>query len=180
VFAALSLLLAHEGFYLLILLVPIMSQAKEVEVYDIESGSISRISQDLLGPEFVRIDLEGKIYWADSNQLKQNTHQHEEFEGERKRRVSKIQEELSEVNDQSYLEWEDGFRRDANPDNEISIWEHIISVYKSNITNESSFAEKKEIYQVAVVCSFSEKSVVLDQVELSEISEIKALEVIND
>lgn len=157
-----------------------MSQAKEVEVYDIESGSISKVSQELLGPEFVRIDLEGKIYWADSNQLKQNTHQHKEFEGERKRRVSRIQEELTEVNEQSYIEWEDGFRRDANPDKEISIWEHIIAVYKNNITEENSLRQKREIYQVAVVCSFSERSVVLDQVKLSEISKIKALEIIND
>jgi len=157
-----------------------MTIAKEVELYDIDTGEVSLVSQESLGVEYVRIDLEGKIYWADSNKLKQNEYQHPSFEGERKARVSKIHQGLKEVNSNSYLEWEDGFRRDANPDNEIKIWEHIISIYQKHVSEFSSQQEKNDVYQVAVVCSCSEEDVVLDQIKISSISKKKAKAIVYD
>ncbi len=157
-----------------------MAIAKDVEVYDIDTGKVSLVPQESLGAEYVRIDLEGKIFWADSNKLKQNEYQHPPFEGERKERVSKIHQNLKDVNNNSYLEWEDGFRRDANPDNEIKIWEHIISTYQKYVSELSSQQEKNDIYQVAVVCSYSEEDVVLDQIRISSITKKKAKAIVYD
>ena len=112
----------------ILLSVPIM--AKDVEVYDFYTKKVYLVPQETLGAEMIRINLEGKIYWADSNQLTQNTFQHPPFKGELKQRILNIQKELESVNSQTYAEWEDGFRRDQNPKNEIAIWEHIVSVYR--------------------------------------------------
>ena len=70
----------------ILLVLPFMAIAKDVEVYDIDTGKVSLVPQESLGAEYVRIDLEGKIFWADSNKLKQNEYQHPPFEGERKER----------------------------------------------------------------------------------------------
>ena len=163
---------------IVLLSVPIM--AKDVEVYDFDTKKVYLVPQDTLGPEMIRIDLEGKVYWADSNQLTQNTFQHPPFEGELKQRILNIQKELESVNSQTYVEWEDGFRRDQNPRNEIAIWEHIVSVYQQFQKNYPDVAAKKEIYRIALLCSYSEKSAVLTQANVKLISVQAAQEIIDE
>lgn len=161
-----------------LLSVPIM--AKDVEVYDFDTKKVYLVPQDTLGPEMIRIDLEGKIYWADSRQLTQNTFQHPPFEGELKQRILKIQKELESVNSQTYAEWQDGFRRDQNPKNEIAIWEHIVSVYQRFSKNYPDIAAKKEIYRIALLCSYSEEPVVLTQANVKVISAQIVQEIIDE
>lgn len=126
----------------------------------------------------MRISYEGKEYWADSAQLKQNEYQHERFEGEVKARIQLIMEKLSEVYPLTCEEWEDGFRRDQNPLNEISIWERIVAVYQSYSKDANELSMKKEIYSIVVTCSFSEPNQVLNQLTLEKLSQAKAMEII--
>jgi hypothetical protein len=49
------------------------TMAAEVEVYDFVKNEMYLISEDKLGPEMIRVNLDGKIYWANANQLTQNT-----------------------------------------------------------------------------------------------------------
>ena len=163
-----------------ILLLSVSAMAKEVEVYDFDTKKIYLVPQEKLGAEMIRVNLEGKIYWANSNQLKQNAFQHPPFEGELKQKISNIQKELESVNSQTYAEWEDGFRRDQNPKSEIAIWEHIVSVYLKFSKNYEDIAAKKEIYRVAVLCSYSESSVVLSQAKVKVISSKVAQEIITE
>jgi hypothetical protein len=137
------------------------TMAAEVEVYDFDKNEVYLVSEDKLGPEMMRVSINGKIYWANANQLTQNTYQHLPFEGELKQRIINIQKELEAVNTQSYAEWEDGFRRDQNPESEIAIWERIIGVYRMFSKNYQDVSAKREIYRLAVMCSYSEPSVVL-------------------
>ena len=166
----------REIFLLLFIFGTVM--AENVEVIDVETGNVSTVPSDQIGPGMVRVSYEGKEYWADSSQLQQNEYQHEPFKGEVKARIEFIMTNLSEVYSLNYKEWEDGFRRDQNPLNEIVIWERIVSLFQRYTKNESNLAKKKEIYSVIVVCSYSEPSQVLNQVSLSELSEEKAKEII--
>ncbi|MCC5453347.1 hypothetical protein LMJ53_16650 [Rheinheimera sp. UJ51] len=152
--------------------------AENVEVIDVETGDVSTVSSDQIGPGMVRVSYEGKEYWADSAQLQQNEYQHEPFQGEMKTRIESIMNNLSEVYSLSYEEWEDGFRRDQHPINEIVIWERIVSVYKHFSNRASSLASRKEIYSVIVTCSYSEPNQVLNQVSLNELTEEEAREII--
>ncbi|MDR7088837.1 hypothetical protein [Cellvibrio fibrivorans] len=152
--------------------------AKDVEVYDFDTKKVYLVAQEKLGAEMIHINLEGKIYWANSNQLTQNTYQHPPFEGELRQKISNIQKELESVNSQTYAEWEDGFRRDQNPKNEVAIWEHIVSVYRKFSKNYPDVAAKKEIYKIAVLCSYSEESAVLTQANVKVISSQVAQEII--
>lgn len=160
-----KLLIKRMAFNLItIFFLSMNTMAAEVEVYDFVKNEVYLVSEDKLGPEMMRVSLDGKIYWANANQLTQNTYQHPPFEGELKQRIINIQKELEAVNAQGYAEWEDGFRRDQNPANEIAIWERIVGVYRMFSKNYQDISVKREIYRIAVMCSYSEPSVVLNQV----------------
>lgn len=71
--------------------------AENVEVIDVETGNVSVVPTDQIGPGMVRVSYEGKEYWADSAQLQQNDYQHAPFEGKMKARIESIMVNLSEV-----------------------------------------------------------------------------------
>lgn len=152
----------------------------EVEVFDFETEKVYLVSEEKLGAEMVRVNLEGKIYWANSNQLKQNHFQHPPFEGDLRQRIINIKNKLQLVNSQTYAEWEDGFRRDQNPQNEVLIWEHIARVYLKFSKNVLDLAAKREIYRVSVICSYSEPNTVLNQAQVKVISSQVAQEIISE
>lgn len=165
---------------IIIFFVTVNTMAAEVEVYDFVKNEVYLVSEDKLGPEMMRVSLDGKMYWANANQLTQNTYQHPPFEGELKQRIINIQKELEAVNAQGYAEWEDGFRRDQNPANEIAIWERIVGVYRMFSKNYQDISVKREIYRLTVMCSYSEPSVVLKQVNNQLISANLAQEIITE
>jgi len=152
---------------------------KEVEVLDVETGNVSKVLMSTLGPEMIRVKSDGKIYWANVHQLQENDYQHEPFTGERKKNVEYINNSLSEVNTNTYLEWEDGFRRDQNPDKEIEIWKYIISIYARYSSIQHSQAQNKDVYLIAVTCSYSNQNVVLNQLTLQSLDAVKAEEIIS-
>ena len=147
---------------------------KEVEVIDVETGIISLVPSNLIGPEMLRINYKGKLYWANETQLRRNEYQHNAFVGDIKKRIKSIMNGLSEVYPLSYEEWEDGFRRDQNPRDEISIWENIVSQYKQNTGNCLDLEYKKEVYSILIRCSISEHDQVLNQVTLKKLSKDQA------
>jgi hypothetical protein len=156
-----------------------VAMTKYVEVIDIETGKVSKVSSDQIGPGMMLISYEGKEYWADSAQLRQNEYQHGPFEGETRKRIESIMNSLAGVYSLTYEEWEDGFRRDQNPLNEIAIWEYIVSLYQSYAQNISSLATKREIYKIIVTCSYSEPEQVLKLVPIKLLSESQSKEIIN-
>jgi len=52
----------------------------------------------------------------------------------------------------SFEEWEDGFRRDANAEEEIAIWSYAADVYRAFADNEVSPERRRDIYRVIVTC----------------------------
>jgi|TARA_B110000196_G_C21133460_1_gene659747 hypothetical protein len=162
------------------LLFPVICLAIDVPVYNVKTGEVNSLPQEDLGPEMVRVRLEGEIFWIDSNDLNPSKYQHPVFEGDRKKRVQTILTKLEEVYPQTYEEWEDGFRRDTNPDNEISIWERITSVYRKHSDNVNSLELKKEIFRVALICSYSTPDVVLSQAGIEKLKKSDAEKIIRD
>lgn len=155
-----------------------IAMAENVEVINIETRDVSLVPSEQIGPGMIRISYEGKEYWADSAQLQQNEYQHEPFNGKVKARIEFIMASLSDVYPLSYQDWEDGFRRDQNPVNEIIIWERIVSVYKTYANQTSELDIKSEMYSVVLTCSYSKPDQVLNQVSLKSLSEVKAKEMI--
>src|SRR5579859_6454878 len=98
-----------------------------VRVYDCDTKKVTNIPACELAPGMLKVQLtdrEGE-FWVDASQLKQSSPQQFEFGPEFLEVFEFLSETLAEVYPQTVEEWADGFRRDANPKQEIAIWESI-------------------------------------------------------
>lgn len=153
-------------------------ESEMAPVLNTDTNEVVQTPIDKIGPHMVRARIDGKDCWVDSRKLSVSEYKHPVFSGDRKDHVINIQKKIHDVYYKSYKDWEDGFRRDANPDQEIAIWEYIISIYESESSGYSGLEQRKEILQVAIVCSYSAPDIALNQVQLKTISPEKARSVI--
>jgi hypothetical protein len=125
-------------------------------IYDPDTKSFVEIPESELAPGMIRAQVEGHegVVWIELGKLKQADYQHAPFIGDRRDKVATIQAVFPEVYDKSYEFWEDGFRRDANPDKEIGIWLHIAEVYSTFAPNRP-VEYRSELFQLVLACSNS-------------------------
>ena len=92
------------------------------------------------------------------DKLKQGPIRHASFDVDRKDRIANIKNRLSEVDDKSMEEWEDGFRRDMNPDKEIALFDVIADIF-SQFTQDQGFSQKvkKNIYYALVLMTLTDR-----------------------
>ena len=125
-------------------------------IYDPDSKSFHEIPESELAPGMVRSQVEGRegVVWIDPGKLKVSDYQHPPFTGERRDKIAQIQAAFPEVYDKSYEFWEDGFRRDTNPDREIGIWLHVADVYSAFAANQP-LGYRSELFRLVLACSNS-------------------------
>ncbi len=127
---------------------------RTVTIYDPDTRVFSEISESELGPEMVLANVEGHKgeVWIKRSQLKQAHYRHPPFEGAAREWIESIQEAFPEVYEKSYGFWEDGFRRDANPAKEISLWLRIAEIYRRRARGKS-LEWRKDLFRLLVACS---------------------------
>ena len=81
---------------------------------------------------------------------------------------------------QSLEEWEDGFRRDADPKREIDLWLHMADVFTAATEGKSLTPEqKRDYYSVIVACSNAPRDKVHFVLEREVISREEAEDIVN-
>jgi hypothetical protein len=137
-----------------------------VPYHDFTTGKAILIPRAELGPGTVLVQIEGQPHpvYADSAQLQAGAHRHPPFEGELKVCIESLVVDLNEVRALSYEEWEDGFRRDQNPEQEIAGWLHLAAILKV-MTRKFALdpAQRKECYRVLVACYTGERATVRER-----------------
>jgi hypothetical protein len=125
-----------------------------VPFFDVESGRVVRIPASELRPGVVQARIQGveELVWVLPDQLKQGELRHPPFDEEIRAYIRQIQDAFAEHRPLSFEEWEDGFRRDANPEREIAVWSHAADVYTVFAKEEASWERRKDIYRVIVAC----------------------------
>lgn len=125
-----------------------------VRFYDVESGKVTTIPAAELAPGAVRAQVEGieGIVWLLPEKLQQSEIQHPPFEEGVREYIRQIQETFAEHRPLSFEEWEDGFRRDANPAPEIAIWLHASDVYIQFAGEEPDAARRRDVYRCLIAC----------------------------
>ncbi len=125
-----------------------------VTLYDPETETFTDIPESELAPGMMRVELEGRdgVVWVEIGKLTHSEYQHSPFGAERRDLIEIIQESFPGVYDKSYKFWEDGFRRDANPDNEIRIWLHIAEIY-SKFAKGKPLEYRGELFSLVLACS---------------------------
>ena len=128
-----------------------------VTVYDPESRVYTDIPEAELAPGMVRAKVEGREgeVWIEPSKLKQAEYQHPPFEGATRDQIVAIQNSFSGVYEKSYEFWEDGFRRDTNPDSEIAVWLRISEVYRRHGEDKPQ-AFREDLFSLVIACSNSD------------------------
>ncbi len=148
-----------------------------VKVYDFLTRSVRSIPAIELAPGMVAAtvpDVSGTV-WVDVAQLEEGDYQHPPLAIELCERIIQVRDALWEVYPQSIEEWEDGFRRDADPHLEVSIWQHIASTYEAlTAARVLSLAEKQDYFNVLVACSMTPREHLFNTVSLAAISRDEA------
>src|SRR5262245_41215003 len=105
--------------------------AEMVRFYDVESRRVVDIPASVLRPGAVQAQVQGidGLVWLLPDQLKQGEIKHPEFDEGIRDYIRQIQGAFAEHRPLSFEEWEDGFRRDADPEREIALWSHAADVY---------------------------------------------------
>ena len=113
--------------------------------------------------------------WIDPSLLQKSPHQFAPFDEETRDYLREIKDAIDEVCPMSLEEWEDGFRRDQNPEQEIAIWLHIASTYK-RLTEEVSadLDERQDIFKVLLSCANNPRDLVLTTAEVKKLSRPEA------
>jgi hypothetical protein len=155
--------------------------AQMVPYLDVEVGKIIRIPASELGSDAIQVQIEGHegFVWVRPSDLHPGKIQHPPFEEEIRELIKQIQDAFAEHRSLSLEEWEDGFRRDANPEREIAIWIHAARVYRGYAMNESSTDRREEIYRIIVHCLCSTPDAIWNVLRLKVLTLNEAKEIVN-
>ncbi|MGH9966759.1 MAG: hypothetical protein ACREBG_02840 [Pyrinomonadaceae bacterium] len=113
--------------------------------------------------------------------LKPNEIQHEQLSEEQLRRIKKLHETFAEVDSSSLEKWIDNFKRDANPDSEIAIWERVARAYNSYCSRrELTLEAKDDVFQTLVLRSMTSDEEAVKTLKLKVLSVDEARKIMRE
>ena len=147
-----------------------------VPFYDVPSRRLVRIPPSELRPGCVQAHVEGVegIVWLLPEQLQQGEIRHPPFDEEIRSYIRNIQAAFAEHRDISFEEWEEGFRRDANPEREIAGFSYAADVYQLFAANEELPERRREVYRLLIACMTTSPDSVWHVVQLTALSRSEA------
>ena len=123
-----------------------------VTVYDSGTKQFHHIPKCELAAGMAKVRIKGMDgeYWVRASEIETPTiFKHPPFDGELKKAIEEIQECLSEARPLSYQEWEDGFRSDTNPGNEIAIWLKAARKYRElTMKQYKDPNQKRDVFRI--------------------------------
>lgn len=111
--------------------------------------------------------------------LKPGALQHAQLTDEQLRRIDKLRATFAEVDESPLETWIENFKRDANPDAELAIWERMARAYQAYCApRELSVAVKKEVHTLLLLRSMTSEEEALKAGKLKLLSAADAKEVL--
>ena len=152
-----------------------------VRFYDVDSGKVVTIPASELAPGAVRARVHGieGIVWLLPDKLQQGELKHPPFDEDIRAYIRQIQATFAEHRPLSFEEWEDGFRRDADPAQEIALWSHAADVYKAFASDESSAERRQALYRCIVTCMIASPDTIWQVFRPGVLSRSEAEQVVN-
>lgn len=155
-----------------------------VDMYDTATGRVIRIPKCELAPGMVKAFIEGMEgeYWIDANKLcGADGFRHPPFDDEIRELVKEIQIHLKEVRPKTYKEWEDGFRKDVDPEKEIAIWLTFARKF-SAVTGRKqySLSQKKDIYTILISVLLGDRDAAAIRGKISTLTEDEASRIMKE
>ncbi|WP_162200397.1 hypothetical protein [Kordia jejudonensis] len=124
---------------------------------------------------------EQKTQVVDPNTIEQGPILRETLTDKQLEQITYLYETFKEVDPTSKEKWIEDFKRDLNPDKEITIWMMMANAYTNFCKEKSiSLATKKEVFKLVLTrSSFSEKEV-LKHIELQYLTTEEAKSILAD
>jgi hypothetical protein len=152
--------------------------SKTARVHDLATGKIHTIPAGELAPGMVEADVEGVgRVWINSAEVKAGREfKHPPFEPELREFIEReIQKPLAEIWPKTLAQWEDNFRRDAEPEQEIGLWcriaERFVEFTESEGLNQ---AQRQECFAIMLHCSTVPPEQILEVVKLKALTREQA------
>lgn len=121
---------------------------------------------------------DARTQWIDPKKLEPGPIRHASLTEEQMARVQRVQKVFSEVDPSPIEKWAEDFRRDSNPERELSLWESMASAYETFTTARTlTLAAKKEVFGVVLLRSGAPEEEVLKHVNLKILTEKDARDI---
>jgi hypothetical protein len=119
--------------------------------------------------------------WVDPASLKPGPIKHQGLSPKQMERIYKLRDTLAEVEHSSIEKWIDNFKRDANPDKELAIWERIADGYARYCSKRLlSIDAKKDVFQLLLLRSMASEKEVLNHIKLKTLTVDEAKETLKE
>jgi hypothetical protein len=130
------------------------------------------------GQSVVKPNDGGRVEWVDPKTIQPGPIQGDALSDEQMARIRALQAVFVEVDGQAVEQWVDNFKRDADPDKELRVWERMAKAYRTYCGGKHlSAAAKKDVYRVVLLRSMASEQDVLERVKLNELSRDDAIAV---
>ncbi len=125
-----------------------------VPFFDVQSRKVVRIPAAELRPGVVQVRLAGQEepVWVMPGDLQAGAVRHPPFSEDVRETIREIKSAFAEHHPLTLEEWEDGFRRDANPQAQIALWSHAAELYRAFVSQDSSQDRRQDVYRVIAAC----------------------------
>jgi len=123
---------------------------------------------------------EPEVLWVDPKEVMPEETQRRPLSPEQTMAIADIQKTLIDVDILPLEEWLDGFRRDADPDREIAVWQRIAKVYSDFLKDRRVTADyKKEVFKVLVASSMMPREQVPQNANVKRLSAKEVIELMD-
>ena len=148
---------------------------KLVRIYDSRTKTMTAIPEEELGSEAVPVGMPniGTVWIREDRELHDEhkpDYRHGPFPKEVRNRIEAIAQCFVEVCSQNADKYEDLFRRDDHPLQEIAIYETLMPLYHRFTESVSSVKKKKEIFSLLLTCTAVSLYAVLNTVQYKELT----------
>jgi hypothetical protein len=120
----------------------------------------------------------GRVEWVDPKSIQPGPIRRETLSDEQMARIRTLQGTFVEVDGQTVEQWVNNFKRDADPDKELRVWERMAKAYRAYCdVRKLSPEAKKEVFRVVLLRSMASEQDVLERVKLKELTREEAIAV---
>jgi hypothetical protein len=118
---------------------------------------------------------------ADLASLHSGPIRHQSLNTGQMERINKLRDALAEVERSPIEKWVDNFKRDANPDKELAVWERIAAGYTRYCSRKRLSKEAKEdVFQLLLLRSMASEKEVLNHIKLKTLTVDEAKETLKE
>ena len=136
---------------------------------------------NFFGVSSKNIAQETNTQWVDPASLKPGPIKHQGLSPKQMERIYKLRDTLAEVEHSPIEKWVDNFKRDANPDKELAVWERIAAGYMRYCSKRPlSIEAKKDVFQLLLLRSMASEQEVLNHVKLTTLTVGEAKETLKE